>query len=84
MNPLNNKSTQQGFNQMSNPINDMLAFLNNGGNEKQLYDQFLKNNPQLNELMQIKNPKGMVMQIAKKNGIDIKQIEELAHRLGAK
>ena len=44
----------------------------------------LSNNPQLKMLQTIQNPREMVMQLAKQRGIDIKQVEELAHKLGAK
>lgn len=77
-NPLNNKPNQ------SNPINDMLDFLNNGGSKEQIFNQLLGNNPQFNAMKQLSNPREMVMQLAKKQGIDIKQVEELARRLGAK
>ena len=76
-NPLNNQN-------QNNPINAMLNFLNNGGSKEQIFNQFLKNNPQLNMLQNMQNPKEIVMQIAKQRGIDIKQLEELAHKLGAK
>ena len=81
-NPLNNKNN---FNQSQhNPINDMLNFLNNGGSKEQIFNQLLGNNPQLNAMKQLSNPREMVMQLAKKQGIDIKQVEELARKLGAK
>lgn len=81
-NPLNN---QNNFNQQNhNPINDMLNFLNNGGNKEQIFNQILANNPHLKTMQAIQNPKEMVMQLAKQKGIDIKQVEELARRLGAK
>ena len=81
-NPLNN---QNNFNQQNhNPINDMLNFLNNGGNKEQIFNQILANNPHLKTMQAIQNPKEMVMQLAKKKGIDINQIEELARKLGAK
>ena len=81
-NPLNNKNN---FNQSQhNPINDMLNFLNNGGNSQQIFNQMFANNPQLKMLQAIQNPKEMVMQLAKQKGIDINQIEELARKLGAK
>ena len=76
-NPLNNQN-------QNNPINAMLNFLNSGGNKEQIFNQFLKNNPQLNMLQNMQNPKEMVMQLAKQKGIDINQIEELARKLGAK
>ena len=81
-NPLNN---QNNFNQQNhNPINDMLNFLNNGGNKEQIFAQIMKSNPRLNAMIGMQNPKEMVMQLAKQKGIDINQIEELARKLGAK
>lgn len=79
-NPLNN----QNLTPQNNPINEMLNFLNNGGNSQQIFNQMLSNNSQLKMLQTIQNPREMVMQIAKQRGIDIKQVEELAHKLGAK
>lgn len=79
-NPLNNNNQQTP----SNPINDMLNFLNNGGNKEQIFNQILANNPHLKTMQAIQNPKEMVMQIAKQRGIDMKQVEELARKLGAK
>ena len=81
-NPLNNSQTNQPT--QNNPINEMLNFLNNGGNSQQIFNQMLSNNPQLKMLQTIKNPREMVMQIAKQRGIDMKQVEELARKLGAK
>lgn len=79
-NPLNNNNQQTP----SNPINDMLNFLNNGGNKEQIFAQIMKSNPRLNAMIGIQNPKEMVMQLARKKGVDINQIEELARKLGAK
>ena len=81
-NPLNNSQTNQPT--QNNPINEMLNFLNNGGNSQQIFNQMFANNPQLKMLQTIQNPKEMVMQLAKQKGIDINQIEELARKLGAK
>lgn len=82
-NPLNNNN-QNNQPIQNNPINEMLNFLNNGGNSQQIFNQMLSNNPQLKMLQTIQNPREMVMRIAKQRGIDIKQVEELAHKLGAK
>lgn len=79
-NPLNN----QNLTPQKNPINEMLNFLNNGGNKEQIFNQMLANNPQLKMLQAIQNPREMVMQLARKKGVDINQIEELARKLGAK
>ena len=82
-NPLNNNN-QNNQPMQNNPINEMLNFLNNGGNSQQIFNQMLSSNPQLKALQAIQNPREMVMQIAKQRGIDVKQVEELAHKLGAK
>ena len=82
-NPLNNNN-QNNQPIQNNPINEMLNFLNNGGNSQQIINQMLSKNPQLKMLQTIQNPREMVMQLAKQRGIDIKQVEELAHKLGAK
>ena len=79
MNPLG-----KGMSNNNNPINEMLAFLNHGGSKEQIINQMLKNNPQLNTLTKMSNPKQMALDLAKKEGIDIKQVEELARRLGAR
>ena len=82
-NPLNNNNQNNQAIQ-NNPINDMLNFLNNGGNSQQVFNQMFANNPQLKMLQAIQNPREMVMQLARKKGVDINQIEELARKLGAK
>lgn len=71
----------------SNRMNMIIQMLSNGISPEQL----LKQNPQLNQAMtQVKNmcgdrsPKDVVMQLAKQQGIDIKQIEDLARKMGAK
>lgn len=73
------------------PFNNLIQFLNGGGNPQQVFDMFINNNPNMNLFMQKmqnmsngRTPKEMVMQLAKQQGIDTKQVEELAHRLGAK
>ena len=81
-NPLNNSQTNQPT--QNNPINEMLNFLNTGGNSQQIFNQMFANNPQLKMLQAIQNPREMVMQLARKKGVDINQIEELARKLGAK
>ena len=82
-NPLNNNN-QNNQPIQNNPINEMLNFLNNGGNSQQIFNQILANNPQLKMMRTIQNPREMAMQLAKQRGIDTKQVEELARKLGAK
>ena len=82
-NPLNNNN-QNNQPIQNNPINEKLNFLNNGGNSQQIFNQILANNPQLKMMRTIQNPREMAMQLAKQRGIDTKQVEELARKLGAK
>ena len=65
---MSNPLNNQNSTPQKNPIDEMLNFLNNGGSKEQIFNQLRK----------------MVMQLAKKQGIDIKQVEELARKLGAK
>lgn len=81
MNPLGKGPTNTNNN---NPISNMLDFLNNGGSKEQIFEQVMKNNPRLNAMVGMQNPKEMVMRLAKQKGVDINQIEELARKLGAK
>lgn len=71
----------------NNRINMIMQMLSNGISPQQIIQQ----NPQLNQTMiQIKNvignksPKDVVMQLAKQQGIDPSQLEELARKFGAK
>lgn len=77
----------------NNPMNAMLEFLNSGGNPQQLIQNQLQNNPQLNQsYQQIKgmmkssklSSKDFAMQYLKNMGIEPKQVEMLAKRLGIK
>lgn len=74
----------------NNAVNNLLQFINNGGNINTLTNQLL-NNPQLNQQMtQMKNmvgnrtPKEVVIQMAKQQGIDPNQIMQLANKMGLK
>lgn len=78
---------------MNNPMNAMLQFINSGGNPKQFVENNLKNNPQFNQMYQ--QLKGMMsnsnmsgkdfaMQYFQKMGVDPKQVEMLASKLGVK
>lgn len=77
---------------MNNDLITMLNTLaNSGKNPEQLVQLLLKQNPNANLVMQqIKNMKGnrsmrdFALQMAKQQGYDVKQVEEMAHRLGAK
>lgn len=74
-----------------NPIQMLMQFMNGGGTPEQVMQMIMQRNPNIQQTMtQFKNmsngksPREMVMQLAKQQGIDTKQVEELAHRLGAK
>lgn len=77
---------------MNNDLITMLNSLaNSGKNPEQLLQLLLQQNPNANLVMQqIKNMKGnrsmrdFALQMAKQQGYDVKQVEEMAHRLGAK
>lgn len=74
----------------NNPIQQLIAFMNSGGNPQVMIQQMLRQNPQMqNTLMEIKNmvgdrsPKEFALQLAKQKGIDSQHIEELSKRMGA-
>lgn len=74
-----------------NPIQMLMQFMNGGGTPEQVMQMIMQRNPNIQQTMtQFKNmsngksPREMVMQLAKQQGIDTKQVEELARRLGAK
>lgn len=74
----------------NNQIQQLIAFMNSGGNPQVLIQQMMRDNPQMQStLMQIKNmvgdrsPKEFALQLAKQKGIDSQQIEELSKRMGA-
>lgn len=70
----------------NNRINMLMQMLSNGITPQQIIQQ----NPQFAQLMtQMKNtfgnksPKDIAMQLAKQQGIDPKQLEDLAHKMGS-
>jgi hypothetical protein len=79
--------------QFNNPMNAMLQFINNGGNAQQLVQNQIANNPQLNSAyQQIKgmmsaskmSSKDFAMQYFNNLGIEPKQVEMLAKKMGIK
>lgn len=70
----------------NDPIGNIINFLDNGGSPQQILNNLFPSNnfQQIQSMVNGKNPKQMVMELAKQRGIDINQIEELAKRLGAK
>ena len=74
----------------NNLIQQVISFMNSGGNPQIMVQQMMRQNPQMqNVLMQIKNmigdrsPKDFAMQVAKQKGIDPEEIEKLSKRMGA-
>lgn len=85
MNPLGKgNQTMQG----NNPLNELMNFINGGGNPQQII-QMMQQNPNFNAMMQQiqstgKSPKELVMQVAKERGIDQSQIEQFINKMGRK
>lgn len=74
----------------NSPLNQVLQFINSGGDINVLAHQMM-NNPQANQMMaQAKNmvgnrtPKEFVLQMAQQQGIDSNQIMQLANKMGLK
>lgn len=74
----------------NNPIQQLIAFMQNGGNPEQMAQQMLQQYPQMqNDITILKNMAGkmpadefamkIAMQQAKQQGFDIKQFEQLLH-----
>lgn len=70
----------------NNRINMLMQMLSNGVTPQQIVQQ----NPQFSQIMtQMKNtfgnksPRDIAMQLAKQQGIDPKQLDELAHKMGS-
>lgn len=86
MNPL------KGFmRQNNNPMNDIMQMLNGGANPQVMAQQMLQNNPQARQLIQQmqnqangRSPKEMALQYAKQQGINEKDLMQLAQRFGLK
>lgn len=72
------------MNNINNPIQQLILAMQSGGNPQVVAQQLLQQNPQLlNGLQQVKNmvgnrsPTEFAMQLAKQQGMDTKQIEQL-------
>ena len=77
--------------QQQNPLQLMMDFMNSGGNPQQAMKMLIERNPNTNRIMtQIQNmangqnPRDFAMQLAKQNGIDPRQVEDLARTMGLK
>lgn len=73
----------------TNLVNQFMAMVNGGANPMALAQQMLQNNPNAKQVMtQFKNmangrsPRDLAMQLAKQNGVDMKQLMQFASRLG--
>ena len=74
-------------NQNNNPINQMLQFINGGGNPQNFINSLAGNQQgvqQLKNMVGNKNPKEFTLQMAKQRGIDPNQVMQLAQKLGLK
>lgn len=80
---------------MNNNINQMIEnvinFYNSGGNPNEFMQSIIRNNPninmfntQLKNMSQGKNMTEFLLQLAKQNGVNEKNLEGLARILGAK
>lgn len=88
-NPLMGKNMSTGNG--NNPFSAMIQFMNKGGNPQQAMQMLMQKNPKTGKMLtQIQNmangrsPKQFAMDMAKQKGIDIKDVEDFARRLGAK
>ena len=78
-------------NNNNNPIQMVMSFMESGGNPQVLAQQIVNQNPQMVQMIsQVKNmagnktPKEFAMQLAKQNGMNQKQIENLFNKMGSK
>ena len=78
-------------NNNNNPIQMVMSFMESGGNPQVLAQQIVNQNPQMVQMIsQVKNmagnktPKEFAMQLAKQNGMNPKQIENLFNKMGSK
>ena len=75
----------------NNPLMNILNFMNGGGTPQQVMQMLVGKNPQANQMFQQienmtkgKDKREFTLQLAKQKGMDVKQVEELARKLGAK
>lgn len=73
----------------TNLVNQFMAMVNGGANPMALAQQMLQNNPNAKHVMtQFQNmangrsPRDLAIQLAKQNGVDMKQLMQFASRLG--
>lgn len=73
----------------NNPINQMMNFINGGGNFMQIAQNAMQSNPQAQQFMQqakqmcgSKNPKDFALEIFQKQGGDPDQLLQIAQKMG--
>lgn len=74
-------------NMPNNPINQMLQFINNGGNPQNFINSLAGNQQgvqQLKNMVGNRNPRDFVLQMARQRGVDQNQVMQLARKLGLK
>lgn len=88
MNPLINSQMQNGS---YNPMQNLMAVLQNGANPQQLASNILSNNPQAQGMLQSLqqqcgngNPRDFVLNYCSQNGVDMGFVMSLANMLGAR
>lgn len=70
-------------------MNSLMAFINGAKNPEQMVEGMIKNNPQMNAVLQQVQQSGMsmkdfTMQYAKQNGIDIQPLINMMSQKGIK
>lgn len=78
-------------NNLNQMIENVINFYNSGGNPNEFMQSIIRNNPninmfntQLKNMAQGKNMTEFLLQLAKQNGVNEKNLEGLARILGAK
>lgn len=73
----------------NNPINQMMNFINGGGNFMQIAQNAMQSNPQAQQFMQqakhmcgSKNPKDFALGLFQKQGGDPDQLLQIAQKMG--
>lgn len=79
------------MNNINQMIENVISFYNSGGNPNEFMQSIIRNNPninmfntQLKNMAQGKNMTEFLLQLAKQNGVNEKNLEGLARILGAK
>lgn len=72
-------------------LEQIIRFYDSGGNPQQVMQQMFQQNPQMNQMQtqmqnmaQGRSPKDFILQMAKQNGVNEKNLQGIARILGAK